>query len=322
MPREFLHWSILESVKESHTDADRTLYGTLWPYAYWGALFQDAGYFLTGRDAASGEAVADTLHGTKAEDTFTVLRRLGQGISSLEDSAREPAALFLWGALSHAHVDIVFHPWVVYVTGNYYDPEFQAQERARSSHRLLETYLDWWVMENAQRPKVVLLSEVYKGSKCKWEPLISWIAQSTERDPKWWQKAFSKHSQIQSYFHSDIWGAFVRFLASVSPRKFGSRDALFAYKRTNPLPFFGREFSFKHPISGDVCTTNFRNLYQMSARRTQQSWSQVSEALRSGNWDEFLRGQDGASLDLGLPHVKSSEAKYFSEVPFKALIRE
>ncbi len=249
-----------------------------------------------------------------------MMRNLGQGIPSLNASSREAAAVFLWGAMSHAHVDMIFHPWVVYVTGNYYDSNLVRQNKARTAHRLLETRLDWWVMENAHRPKVILLSEVYKASKNDWDSLLGWISSATKRDPKWWQNAFNQHSKIQSLFHSDIWGRVVRLISSLAPSRFGSRDALFAYKRRAALPYFGGDYIYRHPLSGDNCNTNFRNLYQMSSRRTQQSWSQISQSLNSGNWDEFLRGQVGASLDLGLPNVSSSEAKYFSEVSFEALI--
>ena len=144
MPREIVHWAVLEEVTR------RLPPGPLLDYiradlaaAKLGAVLHDAPYYLRG-GGQPWEIVAEVLHGRTGSDTYEPFRILAQGIQACP----EPQQPLLWalfaGLVTHAAADIVFHPLVFYFTGDYYDENAQQRSLSRANHRLFEVWLDSW----------------------------------------------------------------------------------------------------------------------------------------------------------------------------------
>ena len=151
MPREQVHWEILESAalrleaqggaESGVVDALRTARAA----GYLGAMAPDAPYYYR-MGASSFVEVAERLHGTRGEDTLAFPRELVRGAMALPPShARQTRMALAVGWLSHVATDSIFHPAVFHLTGNYYDPDPEERLRARRRHNAFEVFLDsWW----------------------------------------------------------------------------------------------------------------------------------------------------------------------------------
>ena len=144
MPKEITHWRLAERVGQSLGEGPLRQAVRACPKAFMlGSVFHDCGYYAGDSRRYDVASLADRLHGAKGEDTFEVLRLavtrcVNQPISP-------PAVSFLAGLATHIAADCVFHPFVYYFTGNYYDSRLERRRAARRAHRRLEVLIDLFV---------------------------------------------------------------------------------------------------------------------------------------------------------------------------------
>ena len=144
MPKEIVHWLIaeqtacllrgtpLEKIVAANPECLR-----------FGAIFPDVLFYLVGkRSSRRIGRLGDILHGTGGEDTYRLLRSLLEITETSEASG--PLTAFWIGVASHLQADIVFHPLIYYLTGNYHDECPEKRTLAIQRHRRLEVMLDMY----------------------------------------------------------------------------------------------------------------------------------------------------------------------------------
>ena len=114
MPREIVHWLVLERCTERLSESDATAAATALKThrsaAYLGAIAHDAPYYYRlGADHAFSQ-IAEAIHGRFGQDTFEPIRTMAADILHSPDSERGALWAFLLGMVSHYAADIVFHP--------------------------------------------------------------------------------------------------------------------------------------------------------------------------------------------------------------------
>ena len=109
---------------------------------YLGSVMPDTFYYSPKERVRS---VSEILHGRHGELTNTL-------VFDLLDQARERQSevdlAFALGYLTHAALDITFHPLIYFLSGNYFDEDKGRRLEAMYMHRHLETYLDHKVNED------------------------------------------------------------------------------------------------------------------------------------------------------------------------------
>jgi len=109
---------------------------------YLGSVMPDTFYYSP---KAAVREVSEILHGRHGELTNSM-------VFDLLDQARERVSeadlAFTLGYLTHAALDITFHPLIYFLSGNYFDEDEGRRLEAMYLHRHLETYLDRKVNEN------------------------------------------------------------------------------------------------------------------------------------------------------------------------------
>ena len=141
MPKELIHFTVAERTARRLADSrfapclDREPDGLLL-----GAVFHDALFYAVTPGGRPLESLSHTLHGAAGQDTFTLIRMQGEHAAS-SPNALLPAALLV-GMVSHLFADVVMHPLVWHLTGNYYADDPAAKSRARQCHRALESLMD------------------------------------------------------------------------------------------------------------------------------------------------------------------------------------
>jgi hypothetical protein len=82
------------------------------------------------------ENVSEVLHGKAGSLTNTVIFRV------LDEAMTGRDIAFILGYISHCALDIVFHPMINSLSGDYYDEDPREREKAVTLHRRIETCID------------------------------------------------------------------------------------------------------------------------------------------------------------------------------------
>ncbi|KKQ61455.1 MAG: hypothetical protein US81_C0006G0011 [Parcubacteria group bacterium GW2011_GWE2_38_18] len=105
-------------------------------FFYFGSVMPDTFYYSGNDDIVK---ISETIHGRFGNLT-------NEMVFDFLDAAKAKKSgsdlAFTFGFLTHCALDMVFHPVIYYLSGNYYDPKPAKAEDAIYLHRHLETYLD------------------------------------------------------------------------------------------------------------------------------------------------------------------------------------
>ncbi|MCB0323078.1 MAG: zinc dependent phospholipase C family protein [Bdellovibrionales bacterium] len=340
MPREIVHWSILEGAREklSSLDAVARLLDEHRAMAYLGAVAHDAPYYYRfGGDPF--EHVAELLHGSEGNDTFIPLRVLASAISRDEMPAeRAPLWSFLLGLVSHAVTDWVFHPLVYYFTGDYNDGQKEQRRLARLRHRLLETYLEAIFVSRREFLEQGRILRLMKRTGDALQPMSSLLdsiltaeafpyfedgtSEAVELGARMkvdaangrWYDALRYLGYLQAAFLSPSASRGARLLAHIAPGQVAQYEVLFNGLRRAPYPRLEQPLRYQNPVTGEEYTVS---VFDLAAEATEECAALFRrfEPLVSGEVrraEEILGGLKGKSLSFGLPGVSTTEAKYFS----------
>ena len=336
MPRELVHWHIVDRVKFDPRlgPAAAAVLTRYTDQAMLGSFTHDVPYYFhAGHDAF--EYVADYMHGTNGEDSFVPMKRLAAAILALPREERDPAWALFAGMLTHIAADAVFHPMIFYFTGNYHDSDPAERPRAQARHRLIEVYLESWMRPRFYPPHgpwiSSLLRRIGDTEMQKLSALLDSVLLpghiregSSATTPKWWS-GYRQLSTFQMLFGSPVMGGLIRLLNAAAFGKLDGIDALFNFGRTTSPAFFDGPLAYQNPISGEPRSTTSSELLAEAATHALE-YIALAEPLMSGassNPDEAFGGPMGPSLNFFISGSKAEDARFFSStgVPLKGLVR-
>lgn len=119
---------------------------------YFGAVMPDTFYYSSNRQIIS---ISEFLHGKEGNPTnefaFDLLKKA-------KETRSEKDLVFALGFITHCVLDIVFHPVIYYLSGNYYNKNLDRRDDAVYLHRHLETALDRRVNQSFYFANLIRLS--------------------------------------------------------------------------------------------------------------------------------------------------------------------
>lgn len=341
MPRELVHWRVVQAVLEHpKIQSRKILFSSLHREklsVYIGALAHDVPYYYrAGHDPF--ERVADYLHGKDGEDTFEPVRLLAKAILARPQEEQICLWPFLFGMLTHMAADIVFHPMIFYFTGNYHalDPEERARAQAR--HRLFEVYLESWMRPQVRfgwgsSLKALLVQNRARNNLSITDLLDSvltpeklWPAEFPSAEPvSRWASGYRQLAFYQRLFISQSIGAGFRLASKLSGTRLKGIDALFTFGRARREEFLDSKLTFQNPVSGENVESTVEQMISESIELS-VDFICLFEALVSGETtdvDAVLGNVVGSSLNYGSPHAKVEYGRFFSAagVPLSGLSR-
>ncbi len=328
MPREFIHWGVVERVfdrlRVEAPNLENLLKDGL-PAAKAGAIAHDIPYFLPG-DTEGFDAIAAVLHGASGEDTFEPLRNFSSLIQRQTPRADQGRLwAFLVGMVSHVVTDSRFHPFVYYWTGDYNHPDPEERSRARTRHRLFEVQMDLSFIEPQSSKAIPPFASIYSELPASERNEICILLASSVPAPtlharrrvplnQKWMRGFKKYSRDQRLFHSHLAGAGIRLLHQLAGNRGRELDSLFSHGRKSLEMFRAGKISYRNPVSGDESLDNLDSLFEKSVNDS-VSLLCALEPFVSGEasvndipWPKFR----GPSLSFGLPQTSAKDAKFFA----------
>ena len=337
MPREIIHWVVLERAAAraaAECPAITEVLAQRREAAALGALLHDVPYyFRMGNDPIEG--VADWFHGKHGEDTLAPMRTIASAILELPLAERGLLWPFFLGMLSHIAADVIFHPAVFYFTGNYHDRDPIERRRAQGRHRLFEVYLDaWGRVLYTNRPLRIsgLIRRLRSAGLPKYCALLEahfvpekLFGEENRTGVNRWYRGVHTLGTFQAVFLSSIAGAIVRAINVVSRDRFFPEDALFSFGRFGYRSYFEAPLHYKLPMTGEPQQRSGPELLEDAVRETVELFKLFEPfvAAQQSDVDRLIGGVYGKSLNMGTARAISEDASHFSleGAPLPGLVR-
>jgi len=312
MPKEITHWFVAERTAERlcGTCLGDSALGC--PNALkMGAVFPDIPYYLTGTSklAEMAAVVANEYHGMHGEDTYVLLRTLLAWSSGHVHPAHKA---FLTGVVSHLQTDMVFHPCIFFMTGNYHDADPVKRTRAVRDHRRFEVMLDFHVCRVlGQKPQYFKARKFWKSLECR--QLLGWAEEDKERPELgvMLKMAVKKFLTAQGLFPNPAVSLIADVLDPFLTDSLKELTALF-YR---PVPIYLRErlcgiMKYQNPVSGKTCFASVDDLLEQAVEKSIALCKWLESVLAGKNNASF--SERGPSLNFGIIGADISLARYFA----------
>lgn len=312
MPKEIVHWVVAERTADQ-------LHGTRLgdaalscPNALkMGAVFPDIPYYLTGDSdsARLAAAVGSAYHGTYGEDTYVLLRTL---LAALSENVHPAHLAFITGVVTHLQTDMIFHPLVYFLTGNYHDADAVLRTRAIRAHRRFEGLLDWYVCRMMKKkPNHFRVADAWCGLECR--TLFEWTEREQEGPElgRMLQQAVRRMVAAQRLFVYPPAACLTKLVDFFLPAAWKEVTALF-YQPVSAErleEFYGR-LVYRNPVSGAWCCASVDELLEQSVKSGVVLCRRLELLLDHG--ETIGIDECGPSLNFNLPGADVSLARYFA----------
>lgn len=322
MPKEIVHWMVAERAAELLAGGPFAPALKRCPNGLrLGAVYHDALFYLRGDYADGLKHLPHRLHGSRGEDSFDLLRLQAMHMAA---HRRDPLpTAFFVGLASHIFTDATIHPLVYYLTGNYYDPDERRRTSAVRHHRALESLLD---MLAAGGPEAVrgrslrALVQGLEGGLDMASPAgalarLAGCGVADARRAR--EEALETFCSMQNLCRMPVLAGILREFSAVMPGALREIAALFyAPQLYDQAGAVSGRLAYRNPASGDGYRGSLAELMELSARRTAFFCAAQARGLAaSGGLAEDV---PGPTLDMGLPGVPVTRARYFAPVPLPA----
>jgi hypothetical protein len=330
MPKEITHITLAdETVKELGKNGETTfsrLLSEFSEFLHFGSIAVDTFYYslkipILERDYFPW---GDMVHGAEGNDTSLALIEM---IDTLKENQDDPyfkqKLAFTCGYLTHMAMDINFHPYIYYFSGNYYHEIMSEQIDAQMRHRLIESWIDLYILEqrSIRLKDYTAIENIRKNNEINLK-LLELLAQSYS---KIWQpkqdifKFLKKGYFLQmllsgTLFKNKAFTDFVRWVNDIFDNKLRSVLALCYPFNYQEIPKYIIEFEmFKHPSTGEEFRGSLRDLWQNSIGLSAEFLTAVNDYIfADGNKEKLKSVIKGYSLDVGLVGVKVQDVRHFA----------
>jgi Zinc dependent phospholipase C len=137
LPKENTHIYLANRIIETiPCDTTRGLMRANYDFLCLGSVVADTFFYSSCSEVME---ISERLHGKEGEKTNELAFHLLE--LAMNDRSESLLSLAL-GYISHCVFDMIFHPVIYYLAGNYYDDDPSKRDSAVYEHRLLETRLD------------------------------------------------------------------------------------------------------------------------------------------------------------------------------------
>lgn len=264
----------------------------------------------------------DLVHGAEGNHPFIpIFKALEELKNNKSDTLFSDKFSFICGYLTHCALDVNFHPYVYYFSGNYYDPDKEESINAQMRHRLIEGWIDLHLINEHGLNKYHTKSaaKVFGNDFINLkllEFLSLHFANIWESDKATIFKAIKRGYFIQkvlnNIFDNKLLKDYIKSINDLSNNKARSYLALF-YPDTYDIPDYILNFgTFKNPVTGEEYQSSFNDLWNQALKLSSEFLKAVDQYIFHNNNEILSEVIKGYSLDVGLIEVPVKEVKHFS----------
>ncbi|GIW21585.1 MAG: hypothetical protein KatS3mg068_0592 [Candidatus Sericytochromatia bacterium] len=271
----------------------------------------------------------DLVHGANGNDTSILWWNFLEDLKKDKENYNEKIS-FISGFITHCVMDINFHPYVYYFSGNYFDKNKKERKNAQMRHRLIEAWLDLYVLKklNIDLKNFFSIKNAYKNDKINLSMLYflceiaknSWNLNNTKtifyniKRGYFIQKILNLYIMNNSFFREIF-----RKINNILRDEIIEYLALFYPDNKENIPDEIINFNYYlHPFNSEKFSGNINNIFENAIKQGFEYLKAINDFLFENKTKEELSTiLVGYSLDLGLYGVSVEKAKYFSPLKIK-----
>jgi len=320
MPKEITHIFFSEDTV-NQLDKNK-LFSTLSsnkPFYNFGSIAVDILYYNLDKFSTSW---GDFLHGKDGNETsLPIIEALIDLKNNQNDKYFHQKLSFICGFLTHMALDITFHPFVYYFSGNYYDDNKDLAILAKMNHRIIEGWIDLFLLEkkSINLKDFKDLDNIYKNKEINLIILdfMSKIFDKAWKTDKNILKPLKRGYFIQKFltkqFKNSNMNKLIRIINRLSNNKLKSYVALFYPIKYSKIPTKIIEFGqFKNPVTNEEYKGNFYTLWDDALKLSTAFLKAVNDFIYLESDENNLKSIiKDYSLDVGFVKTKVDEAKHF-----------
>ncbi len=323
MPKDLIHFKIAQRTAKRLADTryaphlEQQIDGLLL-----GSIFHDALFYAVTPKGKPLEKLAHKLHGAEGEDTFALIRLQARHAQTAIHKAL-PTALLV-GLISHLYADVVMHPLVWHLTGNYYDKDPVSKSKARQRHRALESLMDMVtcpeMMGRARYRLRTLLRrcpEILTSGMPIPEigDMASMLPEMTRAQM---DHAWTTYSLFQWIYSATPLARTLFALRKTLPPQLAEIAMLFYPPQLmNQADAIQYQIPFEHPTTGRELIGSLDQFMDNAAGKAAALCRQLEPAIFETK--PILLPGPGPSLDAGISRVTTNEMRFFADPPFPLL---
>ena len=289
MPKENTHILLVNQVLESIScESARKLMRAHYVSLCFGSVVADTFFYSAEKDIIE---ISEKLHGKEGEKTNDLTFHL---LDLAKNFKSDSLLCLTLGYISHCVFDMIFHPVIYYLVGNYYDENPAKRDAAIYKHRLMETRLDYEVNNRYH------LHNILSGDDVRLLDFLEIFADRYKVGKGELIKAYRTQIRGNRCFKSHFTYKLVYLLDRLGIRNFGHILPLFyGHLQTDTLQL-QQDVSFRDIVEGHARRETLADLFD-SAREEAIKRINAAIVYYDGNVGqaaamEIIRGE---SLDTG-----------------------
>ena len=305
MPKEITHWILAEKVLSEINNNSvlnkiilqhKNLYLT-------GAVIMDTpAYVFCSRDSKVMNQLTREMHNLTT-NSFKPLDRI---IKNYPVEIPDEVLALILGIITHIMVDSVFHPFICYYCNG-----------QTIRHRLLETNIDFYYMNELSLKNKMLFSGILKGieidKKQFLDVLSIFFSEKKDINISLIKKALRYHAVGQGLFFRKGLRIILQALDFIPGLNLESFIALFypplKYKS---LPVFCNPIEYMHPVSGKRFKHSLRDLECHTIQEALNVFQIIESYLKKGALAKKFSNLKGPNLCTGMKNKQVEDMQYFN----------
>ncbi|MEI7497662.1 MAG: zinc dependent phospholipase C family protein [Candidatus Falkowbacteria bacterium] len=273
-------------------------------YYYFGSIAPDSFYYSA---KANVRRVSAILHGKDGNLTNEAIFAL---LDKAKENQSEPDLCLALGYITHCALDMVFHPVIYYLSGNYYDADPAKATDAVYLHRHLETYLDYQINQSYFFNDLISFKIL---KHCSYNQIISQLYHISQKDI---MAALHRKATIYSLLRSNIVLSVLYFFYRIVERSSWSRLkvllGIFYGNLKRDSRTIPHRINYRDIITGESKTTTIYDLFNQAREKAVEmvdaGYAYYRGKISRLEAEQIIRGE---SLDTGRLQMPVSDLKYF-----------
>ncbi len=148
MPKEISHIYFSEEIQKSLNEDIKNILSQHMNLYYYGSTSPDIFYYYLPNKKLS-QKITSIDWGSLIHDDSNNMEPIYRLLNLAKTSEyKNEIFCFVGGYLTHVAADTIFHPYIYSITGYYYDKNPSLQKEYQRNHRLFETIMDIYILNN------------------------------------------------------------------------------------------------------------------------------------------------------------------------------
>lgn len=300
MPKENTHLHFAEKIRKLNPELADSINKNL-NYFNLGSVTPDTFFYSKNKSVFE---LSNFLHGAEGNLTNKFIFDLLDYANKNQD---EKILVFTLGYITHCCLDIVFHPVIFYLTGNYHHKDFEKREKAVYQHRRFEVLLDKKVNGEYHFANSID-KEIYEDKNLI--KVISEILKISELDVKF---SFLRQFKLNKVFKNDLLHKVLRILNKLHILKYHKESAFFYGKLSNDIEI-PEEVEYKDLLTGVIEKKSLGELFDIAHTKTRLAiLSAYKYYLNKESREQAEQNISGESLDTGKIGFSVDQIKFLKE---------